>query len=223
VRYLPAGQHAQGGDVYEIISRPRDTLLLVADVRGNGAGASGLARILRELFRAVATYGPGGLGSIALALDEAVQRAGEVEDFATAVLVRIDGDGGIESVNCGHPVPLVVTSVGFRPLNTATCLPLGLGTVPVIVGDQLRAGERLFLYTDGLSDARDPAGQFFEVDRQHDVLRSESMDTALDAVLGRVVGHARGLPGDDLILVHAERTARAGSGPARAEIAGGRG
>jgi serine phosphatase RsbU (regulator of sigma subunit) len=206
VRHVPAAPHRQGGDVYELIERPGEALVLVADVRGKGAAASGLAGILRELFRAVATFGRGGVGSIALALDEAIQLAGDVEDFATAVLLRMDRDGAIESVNCGHPLPLIVTPVGLRALNTPTCLPLGLGTLPILGADQLRPGERLFLYTDGASDARDPAGTFFDIHRQHDLLRAESLETALDALLGRVVAHARGAPDDDLTLILAQRS-----------------
>jgi serine phosphatase RsbU (regulator of sigma subunit) len=212
VRYLPAGHHPHmGGDVYEILSRGSETLLLVADVRGKGAAASGLARVLLELFRAVVTYGRGDLASVALALDEAVVRAGGAEDFATAVLVRIDDDGGVQSVNCGHPQPLIVGAADLRPLSTTTCLPLGLGTLPVIETDRLRPGERLFLYTDGLSDARDPAGRFFPVAEQEDVLRSDDLETALDALLGRVVWHARGAPDDDLVLVLAQRPGAGGA------------
>lgn len=222
VRHVPAAHHGQGGDVYEIIEHPEETLLLLADVRGKGAAASGLAQVLRELFRVVATFGPRGPGSIALALDEAIQRAGEDEDFATAVLLRVDCGGAIESVNCGHPRPLIVTPTGLRALNTTTCLPLGLGTVPVLVADQLQPAERLFLYTDGVSDARDPAGQFFDVHRQHDLLGTESLETALDALLGRVVGHVQGTPDDDLTLILAQpnqggpsrRTRAAGGGAA---------
>jgi phosphoserine phosphatase RsbU/P len=142
---------------------------------------------------------------IAAVLDDSIARAGSAEDFATAALIRYHLDGRLDTITCGHPAPLVINAHGIRSLQVDRALPLGLGSRPAAVTDFLGVGERLLLYTDGLIEARDAAGQFFPLSERADVLYLDDLETALDALLGRVVWHARGAPDDDLALLLAER------------------
>ena len=69
------------------------------------------------------------------------------------------------------------------------------------------AGDRLLLYTDGLSEARDDRGQFLPLLELAPALAASQPDIALDGVLERVRRHVRGGElGDDLAVVLLENT-----------------
>jgi serine phosphatase RsbU (regulator of sigma subunit) len=91
------------------------------------------------------------------------------EDFATVVLVEVADDGAVEVLSCGHPSPCVVG--GTRDQPTLRRLdpprarpPIGFDPSPSPAVDCLRAGERLLLFTDGLTDVRDRHGAWFDLD-----------------------------------------------------------
>ncbi|HVQ95550.1 MAG TPA: PP2C family protein-serine/threonine phosphatase [Mycobacteriales bacterium] len=90
--------------------------------------------------------------------------------FSTAVLAELDtGTGVLTWVNAGHPEPLLLREgklVGS--LHTRPMLPLGMrisGRPPdtdIMVGrEQLQPDDRVLLYTDGVTEARSPTGDFF--------------------------------------------------------------
>ena len=204
-RYLPAAHPGQiGGDVYDVAWCGDDALMLVADVRGKGQRAARYAAAILGAFRSYPNAESADPLAVAASLDAVVSAMGGPEDFATAVLVRVDGSGQIVVVNCGHPPPLIVTDGIARPALTAPALPLGLGSAPAAVRQDFPANSRLVLYTDGLSEARNPSGEFFPLFEHGQLLDSYHLEVALDALVGRLVSHVRGMPDDDLTLVVAE-------------------
>ena len=87
-------------------------------------------------------------------------------------------------------------------------LPLGLGGDGEPVTVPWGAGDRLLLYTDGLSEARDEQGRFLPLLELAPTLRSSQPDVALDGVLELVRRHIKGGQlGDDLAIVLLENTA----------------
>jgi serine phosphatase RsbU (regulator of sigma subunit) len=96
---------------------------------------------------------------------------GDGDRFATAVLLGFPvlDDGTVEVVNFGHEPPLAVGPDGVRPLPSGDRLPLGLGALvpaaapPPPVRVPLAPDETLLLTTDGVTEARDAHGVFYDL------------------------------------------------------------
>lgn len=143
------------GDVVDLVAEGGARWLLVADVCGRGHAAAVGADRLRAAFRACAAA-PGGAGlpsAVLRRLDRALD--GGPEDFATALVVRVDGED-VAVGAAGHAPPLLLPG-GRVELEPAE--PLGLRLdgpwVPSPdLGLRLPRGSRLLASTDGLVDRR---------------------------------------------------------------------
>ncbi|MFJ3933403.1 PP2C family protein-serine/threonine phosphatase [Streptomyces sp. NPDC090029] len=166
---------------------------------------------------------------------EGVRRAGldAVEGFTTAVLGEIphpDGGGGahgpstrkgagggvpgtVRLLNRGHPDPLLLHADGrldvLPPAQAA--LPLGMGDLggwpDRPESFPLPAGSTLLLYTDGLSEARDGRGVFYDpVERLSGRIFAEP-DDLLDALVADVRRYTGGGSSDDMALLAVQRPA----------------
>jgi sigma-B regulation protein RsbU (phosphoserine phosphatase) len=131
--------------------------------------------------------------------------------YATLMCGRI-GQSGVELSNAGHCPPLVVRTGGVQRIEISG-LPLGLfsKTEYAVTHMPLEPGSSLFLYTDGLTEARDPAGDEFGEDRLVACLcRSlEAEARALNMSVLNEVTVFRGSerPADDLTLLALRREA----------------
>ena len=125
------------------------------------------------------------------------------EDFATALLVDVTLPDQITMVSCGHPPPLLTGPDGRAELVSVPAgLPLGLGGDFESVTLEWRPGERLLMYTDGVSEARDSHGEFLPLLDLSSELSGSTLEAALDGLLERVHGHVPdGRLGDDLAVV----------------------
>ncbi|GHF08381.1 membrane protein [Streptomyces morookaense] len=175
--YHAAQTEAQiGGDAYAVQRSPFGTRVLIADVRGKGMGAVGAVALLLGAFREAAATAPD-LAGLADRLEQAILREVEnrseeirMEGFITALLGEFTQDGGTLSLlACGHPAAYLCpgTGTGVRPLAPHdTGLPLGMSPlgVPRPRPDSwpVRAGDTLLLVTDGVTEARDAAGAFYD-------------------------------------------------------------
>ncbi|MFF4060337.1 PP2C family protein-serine/threonine phosphatase [Streptomyces sp. NPDC001668] len=175
--YLAADTEARvGGDFYDIQPGPHGTRVLVGDVQGKGLGAVEAAAALLGTFREAA-YHEAELATVAERLEIRVHRHGghitalgrdDGDRFATAVLLGFpEADTGmVEAMVFGHEPPLVVGPSGVRPLLAADGLPLGLAALsadgpPPVHRIPLGPAETLLLTSDGVTEARDPAGEFY--------------------------------------------------------------
>lgn len=207
-----------GGDAWSIASRHGDMLLLVADARGNGEQAAPLARAVLTVFRSVTkNWSRWDVADIASVLRDTVHRAADEEDFVTALVVHARAEGQLELASCGHPAPLLMGPRGVRELHVAPLLPLGIGNDPLVTTHaRLASDERLLLYTDGLTEAPDGSGNFFNVEEHVDALLCDDLEVSLDALLGRLMGHTSGVLHDDLTaLLVAGPMPRQGQGAGR--------
>jgi serine phosphatase RsbU (regulator of sigma subunit) len=202
--YVSAAREALvGGDMYEVVKGPDSVRLLVGDVRGKGLDAVRLATVVLGYFRAAA-------GDAATLADAAIQIDARLsshlhdEDFVTAMLVEIHHDGRTEILSCGHPGPLLADAGTVKELHCPPALPLGLGTTPEPLTINLRPKDRLLLFTDGLIEARDADGQFAELMRVVQPLRTGKLETVLEEILGELRNTVGGDLDDDLALLVAE-------------------
>lgn len=217
-RYRSAARGALvGGDLYDCYHSEAHIRLLVGDVRGKGiAGVEQAARVIRAFRQSAALRET--LEDVAREMDDYLAGFFGEEEFATAVLVEVKGPGELRVLGAGHPPPQLVSAGGTgHLLELPAGLPFGLAlsradftavTVP------WRPGDRLLMYTDGLSEARDEAGQFLPVGSLVPRLRQEeSLEGALDLVLDDVAAHVpQGRLEDDLALVLLENVSLAGAG-----------
>ena len=208
-RYQSAVEDAfVGGDLYDCSLVGTRVRFLVGDVRGKGlAAVEQAARVIRA-FRQAAATGTS-LPDVARDMDAYLTPFMGEEDFATALMVDASHCGQVTLLACGHPPPMLIHPDGTAELLTVPPrLPLGLGGDGEPVTVSWGAGDRLLLYTDGLSEARDERGQFLPLLELAPTLTASQPDVALDGVLEIVRRHIKGGHlGDDLAIVLLENTA----------------
>ncbi|MFJ8164882.1 PP2C family protein-serine/threonine phosphatase [Streptomyces sp. NPDC096136] len=201
-----------GGDAFDHALGERNLHLTLVDAMGHDT-ASGLCAAL-ALAGCRSTRRTGGsLADIAPVVDEALSRW--VPDrLLTAVFADLDPvTGELEWVNCGHPPPLLIRHqhVVAGALARRPHLPLGLGPgqagpAPPVERFQLEPGDRILIHTDGVTEARSPAGGFFGESRLVDtVVRAtaagEPAPEALRRLLHDILAHSGRLTDDATILL----------------------
>jgi sigma-B regulation protein RsbU (phosphoserine phosphatase) len=206
---LAASQVA--GDFYDYFADAKGRLLLViADVAGHGVPAALLMAVTRTLIRSLAT---GGLSpaEITLRTNQALMDNGTLGMFVTLVLCMYDpATGELTYTNAGHPAPLVVHADGSDATRCGSTAPL-LGAYAFTQEQceqrmiQMRPGDTLVLYTDGIPEARPTVdAEEFGQERFRAVL-SANADRPLRALCDNVVAAVRqyqqGPPSDDLTLL----------------------
>ena len=207
VLYASASAEASiGGDFYEALETPHGVRLLVGDVRGKGLDAVRLAGVVLGSFRDAAQDRPD-LAEVAAALDRSVSRAIGPEDFVTAVLVQVLGDGSAIVVNCGHPAPLLVRGGRATELDPPEpAPPLGLGPRPEPLRLTLALGDRILLYTDGVSEARARGGFFPLQAAAAFALVSADLEAGLESLWAELQRHVAGQLHDDVALLLIEHS-----------------
>ncbi|MFJ1843326.1 PP2C family protein-serine/threonine phosphatase [Streptomyces sp. NPDC088146] len=167
-----------GGDLFAVQETPYGVRMIIGDVKGKGVQAVASVSVAIGAFRQEAENAPT-LAELARRLDDALTReasrsgnAASDEDFTTAVLAEVPGDGKLlRLVNRGHPGPYLIHDGVIERLDaTRPQLPLGmgLGTVATPDGDaltdvfRLPAGALLLMITDGVTEARDRTGTFYD-------------------------------------------------------------
>jgi phosphoserine phosphatase RsbU/P len=208
-RYVPA--LAVGGDYCELmkLTDGKSIFFAVGDVAGKGVAASLLMTHLSAILRS--------LLSLELPLAEMIGRANRLfcestapAHYATLVCGRATADG-VELLNAGHCTPVLLRRDTVQQFDS-TGLPLGLffGGEYAVRRFTLDPGDYLVLYSDGITEAQDPAGDQFEVDHLIPSLRNHYGHTAkglADAVLHDVTQFRKTQPpADDMTLLVIRRT-----------------
>jgi serine phosphatase RsbU (regulator of sigma subunit) len=152
-----------GGDSFDYAVNGTAVDLLVIDSVGHGLPAAVLATVAISAYRHARRTGLD-LSDIAVEVNAAIAGQFRASQFATAVLAHLDiATGRLRWINAGHPEPLILRGSSLvRPPHCPPSRPLGLQeSKPVCCETRLEPGDRLVLYTDGITEARSPAGEFF--------------------------------------------------------------
>jgi sigma-B regulation protein RsbU (phosphoserine phosphatase) len=207
--YQPAG--AVSGDYCDLIRGEDESLhFVLGDVSGKGVAASMLMAHLNAMFRT--------LISINLPLDQMVERASRVfcestlpTQYATLVCGRATTSGDVEVCNAGHLPPLLIQEGKVTSI-AATGLPVGVFCTESFSVNRVHMskGDTLFLYTDGLSESLDDAGNEYGADRLSQLLCDNpalSTDSMISLCRQELHAFADGKsPRDDLTLMAIRRT-----------------
>lgn len=204
-RQIPSSE--LGGDLYDYaVNRSGHTALLVADVAGHGASAAMLTAVVKSAFRAAAAdeYEPVAVTNhVRIALN-----AFGFERFVTLIAARISpADATLTFVNAGHPPGLLWNATERRERLTSTG-PLVSPALDGITWHSrtvtVEPGDRLLIYTDGISDAlyrEDEGMSRIETAIEHHAAGGAAL---LDAILAEIGRHSLGRPPqDDLTLLTA--------------------
>lgn len=197
-----------GGDLYDCYHSRSHTRFLIGDVRGKGIEAvEQAARVIRAFRQAAAIQRD--LGAVAEDMSDYLVPFFDPEEFVTAILLDTTDATRPVLVSAGHPPPLLLRPDGSCEfVEVAADLPLGLGEQYDTHSFTWQPGDRLLLYTDGVSEARDAAGAFLDLRTLGPLLVGASLDDALDRLLRAVRSHAvRGELGDDVAVMLLEHSA----------------
>jgi len=196
-----------GGDCFDALTFTNGGVgLTIADVAGKGVPAALLMSNLQAAVRAFAQEGTAP-GSVCTSVNRLLCRNMASGRFVTFCYVRIDTAGRrLTYANAGHNPPLLVRTSGQVDLLAPTGTVLGVFAESAYEqGDfAIAPGDRLILYTDGITEGRNPAGDEFGEDRlaetasRHRTLPAEEM---LAAMLRDVEAFNAGKYEDDATLI----------------------
>jgi sigma-B regulation protein RsbU (phosphoserine phosphatase) len=202
-----------GGDFYDFFQIGDNRLgIVIGDVSGKGVPASLFMAMTRTVIRLVARQDE----DIAVGIGRANALLSAENDssmFVTLVYGVLDFTTGVLTYcNCGHNPPLVIRGDGTDEALILTGLPLGVmpdaeyATRAIV----LASGDRLLLYTDGITEASAGDGAEFGEERLRTAirqLRHSPARTTVESIVQRVDAFASGAPQTDditcLALIYA--------------------
>ena len=180
---------AVGGDFFDYTDLPTAFGFIVGDVAGKGSPAALLAAAVLGMFSAEATYHTSA-AQLIMRLNHGLFRRAIESRFLTTFYGMLAPDGSLTYCNAGHNAPLLVSASGIRRLETGGVV-LGLFDQATFDEEtvQLHPGDFIVAFSDGVTEAMNPAGEEFTDDRliacvnQH---RTLSPQGALEALLAEV-------------------------------------
>ena len=161
-----------GGDYYDVIQVDDNRwAALVVDVSGKGVSSALVASLLQGAFL---TFADGPIGDKILRVNRMLCERTEEGKYATIFYCTIDRAGMLLYINAGHCSPIVISRGEKVQYLETTGVPAGLVDDAEFSTEsvQLRPGDRVVIYSDGLTDAQDLDGNFFGRRRLRDLIEA---------------------------------------------------
>lgn len=206
-----------GGDYYDFFDLGQDRWgIVMADASGHGTPAAVLMAILRTILHASRRAVANPAAILELTNRQlCLSKDGHDGSFITAFYAILDARRGEMIYSCaGHPPPLrVVSSTEVHALDAAQSLPLGVA--PGCDFDEssttILPGNTLLLYTDGVTEAPDPSGRMYGMNRLLECVCEDAPNAQhiVDCVRHRLLAHSGGAaPWDDRTLLAMRATGK---------------
>jgi hypothetical protein len=208
-----------GGDAYDYALLGDHLHVAIFDALGHDLSAGLLASVGIASCRSTRRSG-GTLTDITARADSAIAGYFGDDQFVTALLCDLHlGTGLLTWIPCGHPPPLLIRGRTVKELTRASQPPLGLASAYARRGqsrhdartappctEKLEPGDRLLLYTDGVTEGRASDGTPFGLRRLADfIIRHSSTDLPAPEIMRRlnhaILDYQRGRLRDDATVV----------------------
>ena len=192
-----------GGDYYDYFDLPDEQLgLMVADVSGKGASAALVMATLHGCIRAHAPQQGSRCEETVILANTLLHQSTEAARYATLFYAVYDrATRQLRYVNAGHPPAIVARNGAVHDLDSG-CTPVGLLAVvrPETGRIQLEPGDRVVIFSDGVTEAMNRAGEEFGRVRLEALIVAAAARTAADlrdAILAGLRAHTDGCPQSD--------------------------
>jgi serine phosphatase RsbU (regulator of sigma subunit) len=199
--------HQVGGDYFDVIpSGPDAWTAVVADVSGKGVSSALLASLLQGAFLAV-SHGDKALDKRLERINVFLNERTSGEKYATVFYCLLERSGRLYYVNAGHCPPLIVRHAGSIESLAATAMPVGLveSAQFEVSETALADGDKIVIYTDGVTEAQNLQGEFFGRHKLRQVITEHHADSCQalhEAVQSAVAAFTESAPqADDITLV----------------------
>ena len=169
-----------GGDLYDYFVHEGRLVFCIGDVSGKGVPAALLMAVMRSMFRSEARRA-NSAAEIVETMNRNLCEEYTGGDFVTMFVGILNlHTGRLDYCNAGHEAPLIAG----QPLDIKPNLPVGALSDWNYEGQQtqLKPGGMLFLYTDGLSEAKNSTGELLRRKRVQQIASEHATDTARQLV-----------------------------------------
>src|SRR5207302_3057841 len=178
---------------------------VVADVSGKGVGSALLASLLQGAL-ITATEVPQAMGHRIERLNRFLLDRTGGEKYATVFYCILHEDGRLYYVNAAHCPPMIVRPGAGRIELEANAMPVGLmeGAEFAVIEQRLEAGDKIVIYSDGVTEAQNTQGDFFGRRRLREIIEKNATADCIsihDAIQDAVTGFTEGAAQSDDITV----------------------
>ena len=189
-----------GGDFFDYINFDRAFGFALGDVAGKGPPAALLSALMQGIFAAQAASTLGPAATVAL-VNTALVRRGIESRFVTMFYATLTPEGQLTYCNAGHNPPLLIERGGVRRLEIGGPI-VGLFEAAPFEEEtvQLAPGDRLVIFSDGVSEASNAAGEEYGEARILERLARDADDdptAILESLLAGIREFAAGTPQSD--------------------------
>jgi serine phosphatase RsbU (regulator of sigma subunit) len=202
--------HEVGGDYYDVNEVTESCwAAVVADVSGKGVSSALLASLLQGAFL-TATDSSELMVKKIIGLNRFLQERTEGGKYATIFYSLLDRGGRLRYINAGQCAPIVLSTDGRYEYLESTAMPVGIleGAEFTVEERQLAPGDRVVIYTDGVTEAENPRGEFYGRKQLRELVVARAADSCAmlhDAILRAVkVFTDSAMQADDITLVVVE-------------------
>ena len=167
-----------GGDLYDFFMIDDDHLaMVIADVSGKGVSAALFMVIAKTLIQNQAELGGQDPADVLSHVNAKLMRINKASMFVTTWMAILTiSTGELIYVDAGHEYPAIRRNGGsFELIDDVRGLPVAVSGKTKFISDTfvLHPGDTLYVYTDGVPDASNKAGEMFGRERMLEALNEE--------------------------------------------------
>lgn len=180
-----------GGDFFDYLDEPGESFgFTLGDVAGKGPPAALMSALMQGMFAAQAQYADSPASAVTH-MNKALCRRGLESRFVTLMFGILNADGAMTYCNAGHNPPFVIGKSGIRRLEEGGPVVGLLEFAPFAEGTvQLDVGDTIIVFSDGVSEALNSAGDEFG-DARLQAVTENTGDLGPQAIVDRIVAAVR--------------------------------